>query len=337
MKAYAFDKFGLENLREVTCPDPSPGPGEIVVRLYATSMNYRDLLVIEGSYLPRLKMPIIPLSDAAGVVEAVGAGVTRFAPGDRVMTTSVIGWSDGPPTRLTTRSMLGGPLDGTLRERIALPQHAAVRMPSHLSFEEAAAVPCAAVTAWSALITYGSAKPGERALILGTGGVACFAIQIAKLLGLRTIVLSSSDAKLARAMALGAQQGINYTSVPDWDNEVLRLTGGEGVEHVIEVGGATTLARSIRATRPGGSIYLVGILTGGGSEVDLTPLVMRNIRLQGLLMGGRERLEAVCRAIEAHALKPVIDRIVPFADAPEAYRWLKQGHHMGKVVISIST
>jgi NADPH:quinone reductase-like Zn-dependent oxidoreductase len=327
------DGWGRIDLAER--PDPRPGPGQVVVRVRAVSLNYRDLLTVRGSYNPKQKLPLVPCSDGAGEVEAAGEGVTRIRPGDRVASVFAQGWTAGRPTRDKVRTTLGGPLDGMLAERVLLDAEGVVRVPDHLTDEEAATLPCAAVTAWNALVTEGEVKPGDTVLVQGTGGVSVFALQLGKLLGARVIVTSSRDDKLARARELGADETINYTAVPDWGARAKELTAGAGVDLVVEVGGAGTLPQSLRAVRIGGRIALIGNLAGTSAEVPLTLIFMQRVNVHGILVGDRESFEEMNRAIAAHRLRPVIDRVFPFEEAPAAFEHMAAGAHFGKVVISL--
>lgn len=336
MRAYEIrGGFGLANLTLGERPDPTPGPGQVLLRIKAVSINYRDVLMVRGSYNPRQKLPLVPLSDAVAEVAAVGAGVRRVAVGDRVMPIFAQGWLAGEPTREKLATTLGGPLDGTLCEQMVVHEDGLVPVPAHLGDEEAASLPCAALTAWSALVTYGRIRAGDTVLTLGTGGVSIFALQFARLHGARVIVTSSSDAKLARAMELGAAHGVNYATNPAWGKEARALTGGAGVDHVIEVGGVGTLEQSIRAVRPGGTINLIGVLAGYEHPVNLTPVLMQNLRIQGVIVGDREGFEAMNRALAQHALRPVIDRVFPFEQAREAFEYAAAGKQLGKVCVRV--
>jgi NADPH:quinone reductase-like Zn-dependent oxidoreductase len=335
MQAYRIHQAsGPDSLKLEDVPEPKAGHAEVVVRVRATSLNYRDLLVVKGAYSRNLPLPMVPLSDGAGDVAEVGPGVTRFKVGDRVAGCFFANWSDGPLTDGASKSARGGAIGGMLAEMVVSPEGGLVKVPDHLSDEEAATLPCAALTAWHALMEGGGLKAGQTVLVQGTGGVSLFALQFAKLAGARVIATSSSDAKLARARELGASDGINYKTTADWDVAVRNLTEGAGVDHVVEVGGAGTLPRSIKAVKLGGQIALIGVLTGGG-EFDPRPLLMKNIRLQGIYVGSRLMFEAMNRAIALHKLKPVIDRVFPFDQATEAYKHLESGSHFGKVVIAI--
>lgn len=327
--------FGLENLVATERPDPEPGPFQVRVRVKAASLNYRDLLMVQGKYNPRQKLPLIPCSDGAGVVDAVGPGVTRVKTGDRVMTLFAQGWLAGEPTRAKLGATLGGPLDGALADTIRLHEDGVVHTPAHLSDEEAATLPCAALTAWSALVTYGSIKPGETVLVQGTGGVSMFALQFAKLLGARVLATSSKDEKLARAKELGADEGINYATTPDWDKAARALTDGLGPHQIVEVGGAGTFERSLKAIRVGGTISVIGQLGGNQTPVNLIPILMQNVRVQGILVGHREGFESMCRGIAHHQLRPVVDRVFPFEQARQAFEHMAAGAHFGKVVVKV--
>jgi NADPH:quinone reductase-like Zn-dependent oxidoreductase len=337
MKAYRLPEFGgPDALKCEEVPDPTPGPGQVLIRLRAAALNFRDLLISKGLYNPRLRLPLIPVSDGAGEVVASGPGATRFQPGERVVACFAPGWQDGPMTETKARSALGAEANGLLTELAVMPEEGLLPIPSHLSFEEAATLPCAALTAWNALVETGGIKPGDSVLVQGTGGVSLFALQFARLAGARVIATSSDDRKLARARELGAALGINYKTTPEWDKKVRELTGGAGVDLIVEVGGAGTLPKSVRAVRPGGTIALIGVLSGGG-EFNPLPILMRNIRLQGIFVGSRRMFEAMNRAIEFNQLRPVVDRVFAFEQAVEAFHHLESGAHFGKVVISLSS
>lgn len=324
--------FGFDALIPAERPQPEPGPHQALVKLHAASLNYRDLMVVKGQYNPKMPLPRIPLSDGAGEVVAVGSAVKRVKAGDRVAAAFMQTWHDGDLSDAKMRSDLGGSLDGLLAEYAVLHEEGLVHVPAHLSFAEAATLPCAAVTAWHALMSP-PLQPGQSVLVLGTGGVSMFALQFAKLAGARVIATSSSDEKLAHARKLGASDGINYKATPDWDKRVRELTGGVGVDHVIEVGGAGTLPQSMKAVRTGGRISLIGVLAGAGGQVNPLPALMRNLQIQGIFVGSRAMFEAMNRAIDLHQLRPVIDREFPFAEAREALKYLESGAHFGKVVI----
>ena len=330
------ERFGLDALALVERPEPEPGPGQVVVRVRAASLNYRDLLTVEGEYNPKQPLPLVPLSDGAGEVAAVGPGVTRVKAGDRVAGNFFQAWISGALSRERLRTSLGGPLDGMAAERIVLDAEGVVTIPAHLSFEEAACLPCAAVTAWNALVAQGNLAVGETVLVLGTGGVALFALQLARLLGARVIVTSSSDAKLERATALGATDVVNSRTTPEWDKAVKTITDGQGVDNVLELGGAGTLARSLRAVRFGGQVSLIGNLSGLDAQLNLAHVFMRGVRLQGILVGNRDMFEAMNRVIALHEMRPVIDRTFDFVDLPVALEHLKSQGHFGKIVLRVA-
>jgi NADPH:quinone reductase-like Zn-dependent oxidoreductase len=333
MKAYVLQNtFGMEHLKAVERPDPEPSPGQVLVRVRAVSLNYRDLLVVQGKYDPRMRLPRIPCSDGAGDVVAVGPGVSRVRPGERVAGMFMQGWLEGPLTAAKARTALGGELDGMLAERVVLSAEGVSPIPEHLSYEEAAALPCAALTAWNALIEQGGLRPGETVLLQGTGGVSIFALQIARAAGARVIITSKSDDKLTRARQLGADEGINYKTTPDWDRRARELAGG-GVDHVVEVGGAGTLNRSLRAVRTGGHIALIGVLAGVGGPVDTVVILHRAILVQGVYVGSRQMFENLSRALVVGRIKPVLDRVFPFEQTAEAFGLLESGGHFGKIVI----
>jgi NADPH:quinone reductase-like Zn-dependent oxidoreductase len=328
------DTSGLDGLvlnRER--PEPEPGHGQILVRVRAAALNARDHGVTKGIY-GYTKFPVIPLSDGAGEVLAVGPGVTGFAAGDRVASTFFQTWTGGRMPADASRNSLGGMLDGMLAELVVLPQTGAIKVPDHLSFEEAATLPCAGVTAWNALVETGGIKAGETVLILGTGGVSCFAVQFAKLHRAHVLLTSSSDDKLAKGRALGADVTINYKTMPDWEQAVLKATGGAGVDHVLEVGGANTLEKSMAAVRPGGTIYIIGSLAGAGS-INPRMINRKAITLKGIHVGPRDMFVGMNRAIAESKLKPAIDRVFPFAAAKAAFMHQAGGSHFGKIVVQV--
>lgn len=326
-------KAGLDALTLTERPEPQPKPGQVLIKMRAASLNYRDLLTVKGAYNSKQKLPLIPLSDGAGEVVAVGEGVTRVKIGDRVAGTFMQKWVGGEFSSQKANSALGGAIDGVLAESVTLHEDGVVHIPEHLSYQEAAALPCAAVTAWHALITEGNLKAGDTILVQGTGGVSIFALQFAKMVGARVIATSSSDEKLERAYQLGATEGVNYKTTLAWDEQVWKLTGGVGVDHVVEVGGAGTLNKSLRAVRMGGRISLIGVLTGVGGEISTASILQKNIRVQGIYVGSREMFEAMNRAIALHQMKPVIDQVFPFEHAREAFSHMESGAHFGKICI----
>ena len=334
MRAYEIvSADGIDALHPAERPSPAPGPGEVLVRVRASSLNYRDLMTLLDPESRAIPYPRIPNSDGAGEVLAVGPGGARFAPGDRVAGTFFQRWDCGPITAEAMASALGGAQDGVLAEEVVLAERGLVPIPAHLSFEEAATLPCAAVTAWHALIEKGGLRAGETVLVLGTGGVSIFALQLAALHGARPIVISSSDAKLERARGLGACQTVNYRTTPDWDRAVLDLTDGVGVDHVVEVGGAGTLERSMAACRIAGHIALIGVLTGG--QINPIPIMRKSLSVHGIYVGSRTMFEAMNRAIAAAGLRPVIDRQFSFGDARAAFHHMQAAGHFGKIVVTL--
>ena len=332
MRVLEASAFAIDALSVAERPIPVPRRGEILVRIRAASLNYRDLAILTERYLPQLPLPYVPASDCCGEIAAGGDDVKRFKVGDRVIPIYTQGWHDGLPTlELRTQRTLGAPLAGVLADYIVVPAEDAVAAPAHLSDEEAATLPIAALTAWSTL-QEGSVKPGDTVLVQGTGGVALFALQFAKLAGARVIALSSSDEKLARAKALGADAGVNYRTTPDWEKAVRALTGGRGVEIVVETAGAT-LDQSLAALAFGGFVGVVGFVAGYKAEIPIRALLGPMLRVQGIAVGSRARFEAMNRAIRLHGLKPVIDRVFPFAESADAFRHMRSGAHFGKVVI----
>ncbi|MFN6571727.1 NAD(P)-dependent alcohol dehydrogenase [Dendronalium sp. ChiSLP03b] len=336
MKAYEIQSnTGIDALKLVDRPEPKPAAGQVLIKVRATSLNYRDLLVAEGAYGSGVKYPLIPLSDGAGEVVAVGEGVTRVKIGDRVAGIFFQNWIYGSLSKEKMKSDLGGGIDGVLAEYVVLHQEGLVILPDHLSYSEGATLPCAAVTAWQALVTKGNVSPNDSVLLLGTGGVSIFALQFAKIHGARAIVTSSSDEKLARAKQLGADETINYKTTPDWEKQVYALTNRTGVDRVVEVGGAGTFPKSLQAVRIGGQISYIGVLSGRGNEIDPTPILFKSLTVQGIYVGSREMFEAMNQAIAQHQLQPIIDRVFSFTEAREAYLYLKSAAHFGKVVIEI--
>lgn len=337
MRAFQISQFGLENLRLVDLPTPACGDGMVLIRIHAASLNYRDLLMVRGHYDPRLKMPRIPLSDGAGEVVAVGAGVTHFKPGDRVVGLFLQNWQDGGPSQAKSLGALGGDIDGLLADYVVLPEQGVTHFPAHLSYEEAATLPCAALTAWNALFHVAATKPGDTVVIQGTGGVSIFALQFAKLVGARVLGTSSSDEKLERAKTLGLDEGLNYRSTPDWSGWVKKQTSGEGADVIVEVGGAGTLKESMKAVRVGGTIAQIGVLSGTEEKLAVTSVLMRQLRLIGVYVGSQAMMQAMHRAIELSQMKPVVGKVFPILETIEAYRYLEQGRHFGKLVISLTS
>jgi NADPH:quinone reductase-like Zn-dependent oxidoreductase len=337
MLAIELQGFATDRLQLVERADPEPGPGEVLVRMRYTSLNYRDLVTAAGGYGSLIGLPLIPLSDGAGEVVAVGQGVTGLRAGDRVMTCFFQGWSAGRPTAERLRRSLGGPLDGALRELMCLPEQGVCKLPPGLALDAAASLPCAAVTAWNALAVLAHTGPADTVLVQGTGGVSLFALQFAKLMGARVIATSSSEAKLERARALGADMTIDYTRTPEWGRAARELTAGRGVDHVIEVGGAGTLQQSLRAVCPGGVVSLIGVLSGAKHEVHLPHVFLPQVRLQGVVVGSRETAEQMLAAIAGQRVKPVIDaQRFGLRQVREAYAYMREGRHFGKIVIEVA-
>ena len=338
MRAWQLtDTFSIDGLRLNTLPDPAtPGPGQVTVKVKAVSLNFRDLLVVKGLYTRKLPLPLTICSDAAGEVTAVGASVTRVKTGDRVCGIFMPQWIAGPCTDAGSRSALGAFWQGVLAEQVVMSEEAVVKTPAHLSDVEAATLPCAAVTAWNALLT-GGLKAGDTVLVQGTGGVSIFALQLARAAGARVVATTSSDAKAARLTELGAAAVVNYKTAPEWDDAARKAVGG-AVDQVIEIGGAGTFNRSLRAARMGGYIALIGNRAdaAGADPVNLTTALMKGLRIQGIFVGSREMFEAMNRAIELHQIRPVVDRAFGFDEAREALRYFEGGAHFGKVVIAAS-
>jgi NADPH:quinone reductase-like Zn-dependent oxidoreductase len=338
MRSWQWEGFGdLSHLRLRSVPVPVPGPKEVLVRLRASSLNRRDVMVAQGVPVGKpLRTGLIPLSDGAGEVIAVGEGVSRTEPGERVVATFRQGWIDGPGYSADAVYDLGGGLDGTLREYAAFDEQGLVRIPDHLSYEEAATLPCAAVTAWNAVMSKGVLHPGEVVLTQGSGGVSLFAVQFARLAGARVIATTSDNIKAERLRSLGASDVVNYREHTRWSEEVLRLTGGRGVDLVVEIGGPGTLVESIRSAREGGRVVLVGLLTGFDADTSgaFVSAFLRDTTITSVHVGHRRSFEEMNRAIGNSQLHPVIDRVFDFDRAPEAYAHLTSGAHFGKVVVN---
>jgi NADPH:quinone reductase-like Zn-dependent oxidoreductase len=335
MKAYHIEEFGVDKLSMTDLPVPEPGPREVLVRFHAASLNYRDHMVVSGTYNPRMRLPAVPLSDGAGEIIAAGGDVKNHAIGDRVMPIFAQRWFDGALSEEKRRTALGAGAhwQGVLRECATFDEDSVVRIPDHLSYEQAATLPCAALTAWHALAVSGELKPGQTVLTLGTGGVSIFALQLAKLFGARVIATTSSDQKMHRLRSLGADEIINYRADEDWDRKVIGATGNIGVDHVVEVGGAGTLARSLNAVRIGGHIALVGALSGSRGDLNPINVFMKAVRLQGIFVGSKRMLEDMLRAIATARVEPVIDEVFSFEQVAEALRYMESGSHFGKIVI----
>lgn len=335
MQAYSVAAFGIDNFSRSERAKPAPSETQVLIRVRAVSLNYRDLLVVKGLYNPKMKLPRIPFSDGAGEVVAVGDGVTRFRVGDRVAGSFFQNWIEGPPTARKIKGALGGDIDGMLAEYVALDEGAVVSVPAHLTLEEAATLPCAAVTAWHALMHGAHVQPGQTVLIQGTGGVSIFALQFARLAGARVLGTSSSDDKLARAKKFGLDAGTNYKQNGDWEKWVKEQTAGEGVDLVIEVGGAGTFAKSMQAVRVGGVIAQIGVLSSAAEPITIQPILHKSIHVQGIYVGPRAMFEEMNAAIAMYELRPVIDRVFEFGQAREALRYMESGSHFGKIVVRV--
>jgi NADPH:quinone reductase-like Zn-dependent oxidoreductase len=335
--ALRLNAFGLDNLSLEPLTLPDPGPTEVLVDLHAASLNYRDLMIVDGTYNPKQALPRIPGSDAAGIVTAIGSAVTRFKVGDHVTSLFFQDWLDGPILPTTGKSALGGPIDGVFSTAHVFPEQGLIHAPAGFTHAEAATLPCSALTAWNALVERGHLHAGQTVLLLGTGGVSLFALQIAKAHGARVLITSSSDEKLARARELGADETINYRTHPDWDREVFRLTNNRGVDHIVEVGGAGTLPLSLKAVTPGGYIYLIGVLAGKGQLIDPTPILAKAIHLEGIYVGSRAMYARLNAAIDVNHLRPVIDSTFPLSQARQALEHMQSGSHYGKIVLDLKT
>ncbi len=334
MKCMELPEFGPENLRLVERPNPVPKAGEVLVRLHAASLNFRDLIVMAGKY-PTCKVPIIPCSDGAGVVAAIGDGVSRVAVGDAVCPTFYSDWAGGEPSRAALMSALGGEHDGCLAQYIVVPEQGVAHTPKGYSHAQAACLPCAATTAWTALTSENRLKAGDVLVVQGTGGVATWAIKFGKALGARVIVTSSSDAKIQKARALGADDAINYANRPDWGAQVKALTDGRGADQVIELGGGSTLAQSLEAIRIGGHVSIIGILSGFEASIHVGQILFNHARIHGITVGNLQDFEAMVRAIEAHNIVPEIDSHYPMEQAAAAVAAMRKAEHIGKIVIDI--
>ena len=334
MKVWKIPTFGIDNLALIEEPEPEPAPGEVLVRVHAVSLNYRDLMTVKGTYNPRLALPRIPLSDGAGEVAAVGEGVTRFKTGDRVAAIFMQNWLDGAPTAAKYKGALGGDIDGMMRQYVCLSEAGLIALPEYLSYEQAATLPCAAVTAWNALVTSGI-KSGDTVLIQGTGGVSIFALQFARALGARVLGTSSSDEKLARAASLGLDAGLNYRRRPEWADWAIEQTGGEGVDLVVEVGGAGTFSQSLKAVRIGGTVAQIGVLSQSDEPLAVHLILRKQVRVQGIYVGSRVHFEAMNRGLAQTGLVPVVDQVFAIEEARAAFEAMERGSHFGKLVASM--
>jgi len=336
MRVWSLSAPGLEHLTVEEHADPTPGPGQVLVRIKAASLNYRDVMVATGRYARGARYPLVPLSDGAGEIAAVGPGVTAWRAGDRVTTSFFAGWVDGPQTAERAATALGGALDGVLTEAIVLPERGVVRTPEHMSDVEAATLPCAALTAWHALFEGADPlRPGQTVLLEGTGGVSIFGLQLAKLAGARAIVTSSQDAKLERARGLGADATVNYAKEPEWQERVRELTGGRGVDHVLEVGGKDTLGRSLSSLRYGGQIHLIGGVSGFSTELPLGPMAQNNARVRRIFVGSVSMFESMNQALTLHRARPVVDRIFRFDEIRMALEHMQKASHFGKIALAV--
>jgi NADPH:quinone reductase-like Zn-dependent oxidoreductase len=335
MKIWRIPTFGIEHLELAEVPDPQPKRGEVLIKVHAVSLNYRDLMIVLGQYNPKMHLPRIPTSDGAGEVLAIGEGVTRTKPGDRVAGIFMQNWIDGPADATKIKGALGGDIDGMLAQYVLLGEDGVVPIPEHLSWDEAATLPCAGVTAWNAVVHAGRVKAGDVVVIQGTGGVSIFALQFAKLLGARVLGTSSSDDKLERARKLGLDAGVNYKVHADWDKWVIDQTGGRGADLVVEVGGSGTFTRSLRALRIGGAVAQIGVLSQSAEPVEIPLILHRQVHLRGIYVGSRPDFEEMNRAVSLHRLNPLIDQIFSFDRAPDALRRMQAGAHFGKIVIRL--
>lgn len=324
---------GLDDLKLVEAAAKRPGPGEVRVRLRAASLNYRDLLMVSGVYGRATPLPLTPLSDGCGVVEAVGERVTRFEVGDRAASLFFQKWLAGGPTPAGLNSALGLPIPGVARELACYHEDGLSKVPDFLTDQQVATLPCAALTAWRALFEDARLRPGQSVMLQGTGGVSVFGLQFAKAAGMTTIITSSSDEKLARAKTLGADHTLNYKHTPEWGPAARELTGGRGVDFVMEVGGATTLTESLKAIALGGHIAIIGVLGGPAEPLQIGQMIATGARLQGVMVGSRTMFEAMCAGVETHHITPVVDQVFPFSEAVAAFEAMREGRHFGKIVL----
>jgi len=334
MRALAIEgEFGLDQLKLVDRPEPKPRLGEVVIQTRAVSLNYRDTDMVGGTYPFKFPLPLVPTSDGVGEVVAVGDGVTRAKVGDRVLGAFWQSWLGGGFDQTASIGQLGGDMDGMLSEFVRLDQHGLVHAPDHLTDEEASTLPCAALTVWQALVTEGRLRAGETVLVQGTGGVSVFALQFGGMFGARTIVTSSSDAKLERAKRLGATHTINYVRTPVWHPEARRLNGGRGVDHIVEVGGPDSFMQSLQAIRMGGQIHMIGYVGSKTGEINPLEILYRRAVVRGIPIGSRESFEHMNRAIALHKMRPVVDRVFHWTEARAALEYMREGKHFGKIVL----
>jgi NADPH:quinone reductase-like Zn-dependent oxidoreductase len=333
MKLWRIPAFGIDNLEFIDAPEPKTGPAEVLIRVHAVSLNYRDLMITLGRYNPKMALPRIPVSDGVGEIVAIGEDVTEVKAGQRVAGIFMQNWLDGAGTAQKHRGALGGDIDGMLAEYVVLLESGVVPIPDHLSWEEAATLPCAAVTAWNAVVHAGRIKIGDTVVIQGTGGVSIFALQFAKALGARVLGTSSSDEKLRRASELGLDESVNYKQTPDWAKWVLEQTNGEGADLVVEVGGAGTFAQSLKAVRVGGTVAQIGVLSQTDEPLNIVPILHKQIHIQGIYVGSRADFIEMNKAITHTNLKPIVDEVFAFDQAKAALRRMEAGKHFGKLVI----
>lgn len=337
MRAYQLPKggAGIDALTKIERPQPKPGHRQVLVKVAACSLNFRDLGIVRGTYRVPVPDNIVPLSDGAGEVVEVGSDVKRVKVGDKVAGCFFQRWPGGEAPPDAHATALGGGIDGMLAEYVVLEEDGVVKFPAHLSLEEAATLPCAAVTVWHAMMEHGKLIAGQTVLLQGTGGVSVFGLQLAHAMGMQSVITSSSDAKLAKAKALGASHTINYKTTPDWEKSAMEFTQGRGVDHVVEVGGQGTLARSFGALRIGGKVSMIGNLSGAATELNPGLIMGRRANIQGISVGSTQMFEALNRAIAANKIKPVIDKVFGFDEVKAAYNHMAAGAHFGKIVIRV--
>lgn len=335
MRQWQIPAFGIDNLELIEAPEPKPGAAEVLIKVKAVSLNYRDLLVTLGHYNPKMSLPRIPVSDGAGEVVAIGDGVTEVKPGQRVAGIFMQNWLEGRATAQKQQHALGGDIDGMLAEYVVLHKSGVVAVPDHLSWEESATLPCAGVTAWNALMHAGQIKTGDTVLIQGTGGVSIFALQFAKALGARVLGTSGSDKKLDRAKKLGLDAGVNYKQTPDWAKWVLEQTNGEGADLIVEVGGSGTFPQSLKAARIGGTVAQIGVLSHTSEPLNVVPILHKQIQIKGIYVGSRAHFLEMNRALAQTNLKPIVDEVFAFDQAKQALRRMESGAHFGKLVIRV--
>ena len=337
MRAWQLPKggAGIDALSKVDRPNPKPSHRQVLVKVAFGSLNFRDLGIVRGTYRMPVRENLVPLSDGSGEVIEVGSGVTRVKVGDKVAGNFFQRWPGGEPPPDVQQSALGGGIDGMLAETVVLEEEGVVKIPAHLSLEEGATLPCAAVTVWHAMMEHAKLVAGQTVLLQGTGGVSVFGLQLAHAMGIQAIITSSSDAKIARARTLGAAHAINYKTTPDWEKAAVEFTGGRGVDHVVEVGGAGTLVKSFGAIRVGGKISMIGNLSGPASELNPGLIMARRANIQGISVGSTQMFEAMNRAISVSKIKPVIDKVFGFDDVKAAYQHMASGAHFGKIVIRV--